>query len=340
MSWLLDLISCNKGGAKTGQTKADLRKQRNVSEGERYFFLQSLAAQFGAKGMGENEIHAALSAINQERCMPPKQDHVLRELAAWAARLAPGSAQGAPNGPEPINLLAFPLTDSGNAERMVARFGPDVRYCHEMRRFLAWDGCRWNPDNSRQVNYYAKETVRLLFAQTGSLPEEQKRQLEYRQAVETHARKSESAKGRRDALECLSAEQKRIPIHEPQLDPDPLLLNCLTGTIDLRTAELREHRREDLISKLIPIAYDPRAECPIFMRFIHRIMGHTNLDAEPTDEMRHCNLFGTFRRLLDVQQQERPRRFSSCFTGTETTARRRSSRSCERRLATASMPAR
>ena len=224
MSWLLDLISCNKGGAKTGQTKADLRKQRNVSEGERYFFLQSLAAQFGAKGMGENEIHAALSAINQERCMPPKQDHVLRELAAWAARLAPGSAQGAPNGPEPINLLAFPLTDSGNAERMVARFGPDVRYCHEMRRFLAWDGCRWNPDNSRQVNYYAKETARLLFAQTGSLPEEQKRQLEYRQAVERHARKSESAKGRRDALECLSAEQNRIPIHEPQLDPDPLLL--------------------------------------------------------------------------------------------------------------------
>jgi putative DNA primase/helicase len=85
-------------------------------------------------------------------------------------------------------------------------------------------------------------------------------------------------------LECLSAEQNRIPIHEPQLDPDPLLLNCLTGTIDLRTAEVREHRREDLISKLIPIAYDPRAECPTFMRFIHQIMGHTNPEAEPTDE--------------------------------------------------------
>jgi len=42
--WLLGLISCDNGGAKTGQKKADLRKQKNVSEGERYFYLQSFAA--------------------------------------------------------------------------------------------------------------------------------------------------------------------------------------------------------------------------------------------------------------------------------------------------------
>jgi putative DNA primase/helicase len=282
--WLLGLISSNKVGARTGRKKADLKERKKILEGERYSYLQSVAAQFGVKGMSQEEIYPALSAIKQERCVPPKQDQVLRELVAWAVRLAPGSSKPGQTAPEFLNLLSFPLTDSGNAERMASLFGSDIRYCHEMRRFLVWDGCRWNPDNSRQVNYYAKETARLLFAQAGSLPEEQKQQLEYRQAVERHARKSESAKCRRDALECLSAEQTRIPIHEPQLDPDPLLLNCLTGTIELRTAELREHRQEDLISKLIPIEYDPRAECPIFMRFIHQIMGHMNPDAEPTEE--------------------------------------------------------
>jgi len=263
--------------------------------------------------MDEKEIYAALGPINRERCTPPKQDNVLRELAAWAARLAPGSGQGASTAPEPINLLSFPLTDSGNAERIVALFGSDIRYCHEMRRFLAWDGCRWNPDDSHLVNYRAKETARLLSAQAGSLPEEQKQQLEYRQAVEKHARKSESAKGRPDALECLSAEQNRIPIHEPQLDPDPLLLNCLSGTIDLRMAKLREHRREDLISKLIPIEYDHERNAQPLCVSSTRLWA-TRIRM-PNLQVRQCSLFSTFRARLDAQQQGSPKRSSSYSTG-------------------------
>jgi len=43
--------------------------------------------------------------------------------------------------------------------------------------------------------------------------------------------------------------------------------------VDLRTGALQPHRAEDLISKLIPLDYEPRAECPQFMAFIYRIMG-------------------------------------------------------------------
>ena len=50
-----------------------------------------------------------------------------------------------------------------------------------------------------------------------------------------------------------------------------MLLNVQNGTLDLRTAELRKHRREDLITKLVPTAYDRGATCPQWLRFLHKI---------------------------------------------------------------------
>jgi hypothetical protein len=49
---------------------------------------------------------------------------------------------------------------------------------------------------------------------------------------------------------------------------DPWLLNCNNGALDLRTGELRAHRREDLLTKLAPVAFDraaiaPRWSCPM-----------------------------------------------------------------------------
>ncbi len=54
-------------------------------------------------------------------------------------------------------------------------------------------------------------------------------------------------------------------------DVDPLLFNVLNGTIDLRNGGLRGHRREDYITKLAPISYDPAAKCDLWDAFLRRI---------------------------------------------------------------------
>jgi putative DNA primase/helicase len=56
-------------------------------------------------------------------------------------------------------------------------------------------------------------------------------------------------------------------------DQDPAVLNVENGTVDLRTGELVPHNPADLISKMIPVRYDPTAQCPQFMAFLNRIMG-------------------------------------------------------------------
>ena len=53
-----------------------------------------------------------------------------------------------------------------------------------------------------------------------------------------------------------------------ELDADPMLLNVLNGTIDLRTGEIRPFRREDYITCLAPVTYDPDARSSLWERFL------------------------------------------------------------------------
>ncbi|MGH7179901.1 MAG: DNA primase family protein, partial [Tepidisphaeraceae bacterium] len=55
-------------------------------------------------------------------------------------------------------------------------------------------------------------------------------------------------------------------------------LNVLNCTIDLRTGKPRPHNRDDLITKLAPVEFDPHAETPLWTAVLARVMdGRDNL---------------------------------------------------------------
>jgi putative DNA primase/helicase len=72
----------------------------------------------------------------------------------------------------------------------------------------------------------------------------------------------------------LAKTEEGIPIRPDLLDADPWLLNCKNGSLDLRTGKLREHNRNDLSTKLVPVRFDPDASCPQWQKFLHRIMNN------------------------------------------------------------------
>lgn len=61
------------------------------------------------------------------------------------------------------------LTDLGNAKRLVARHGRDLRYCHEWRKWLAWGGTRWAADKTGEVLRRAKDTVQQIYAEASKV---------------------------------------------------------------------------------------------------------------------------------------------------------------------------
>ncbi len=160
----------------------------------------------------------------------------------------------------------FRLTDTGNAERLVARHGEDLRYVHAWSRWLVWTGKNWEADDTGAINRRAKDTVRAIYGEAQEASDSSTRR-----ELASHATKCE-AESRLRAMIALAQSEEGIPVRIDDLDADPWILNVRNGTIDLKTGELREHRREDLITKIAPVEYDPDAKAPAWEAFLERIL--------------------------------------------------------------------
>jgi putative DNA primase/helicase len=159
----------------------------------------------------------------------------------------------------------FAPTDLGNAERLVASHGDDLRYAPGLGWF-AWEGTRWRPDIDGEVMRRVKRTVREIPHEADELNGKERTDL-LKWAIQ-----SESEPRLRAAVKLAETEAK-VVVSVAQLDADPWLLNAPNGTIDLRTAELREHRREDLLTKITGARYIPGAESKLFDDFLRKTTG-------------------------------------------------------------------
>jgi putative DNA primase/helicase len=157
-----------------------------------------------------------------------------------------------------------PFTDLGNAERFVREHGEDMRYCPEIKKWFIWNGKFWEKDSSGEIYRRAKKTVRAMLVEAARIESK-----EIREALVRHERRSESD-NRLKALVNVAQSEAGVPIHLTELDVDPMLFNLRNGTLDLRSGELRKHRREDLISKISPVTYSPHATAPVWDQFIKR----------------------------------------------------------------------
>jgi putative DNA primase/helicase len=157
-------------------------------------------------------------------------------------------------------------TDLGNAERFVARHGENVRFVPAWGAWLLWDGRRWARDETLEVVRLAKETVRAIYVEASALETKADRK-----EMVAHAMRSESD-GKIRAMLALAKAEPGVAITTAQLDNEPWLLACASGTIDLRTGAIREHRRADLITKLVPAAYDSEAPCERWERFLFQVL--------------------------------------------------------------------
>ena len=170
-------------------------------------------------------------------------------------------------------------TDLGLARRLVARHGQDLRYCGPWAKWLTWTGQRWAPDDTLQIAAWCKETIKGIYADA---------QIAYTAATEAAAQDDkaaqDAAKAKADALYAWAVKSEAtarieaaihsarsepgIPVTPDELDVSRSLFNVNNGTIELDTLELREHRREDLITRLAHTDHELTAEFPLWDEFL------------------------------------------------------------------------
>lgn len=212
-----------------------------------------------------------------------------------------------------MRCALFERTDMGNAERWQARYGEDYLYT-TAKGWLGWDGRRYRVLNQEKDTTPAEvmasvfETVRAIqreahfVADTGWPEDEVLSEKELDQAFREFGRdprtfagmdrmlggskrperlsgklaswgRASESSGR---LGCIANLAKRwVTVELSDFDTDPMLLNCLNGTLRFikdpkggSRCELQPHSKADRLTKLAAAAYDAEAPAPIYQKLV------------------------------------------------------------------------
>ncbi len=225
-----------------------------IPQGQRNSRLTSIAGKLRSMGATEEELSIALDSKNMAFCDPPlpqkEVDQIVKSIAKY-----------------PINgnpLVSAPYSDTGNADRLIEHSGTDIRYAPSWG-WLIWDGTRWKRDDANQIVEKAKEAIRATIEAARAVTDDL-----WRENLRTHCRKSLN-KRPLEAMVDLARSDARVLVTHDKFNSDAFLLNCVNGTIDLKTGQLLPHKRDDLITRVSRIPYDPSAFSPKWEVFLDRI---------------------------------------------------------------------
>ncbi len=165
-----------------------------------------------------------------------------------------------------------PLTDFGNAERLVDQWHYFIRYCHQFNSWFIYTTSegRWKKDETGYINRIGKDVIRRIHVEASRAPTP-----EATKAYSAWAFKCESRAALGNMVK-LSENSTRVIVLPDSLDSDDFLFNLKNGTFDLRTFELKEHSRENFITRIADYEYLPDARCPLFQKYLNRIFRSRN----------------------------------------------------------------
>jgi putative DNA primase/helicase len=160
------------------------------------------------------------------------------------------------------SLLRFERTDYGAGEAF-SSVADDFLFDGNTGYWRQWDGKQWCKDSTGQARKaFIQRVARVIRDEAISL------QGTERASVEKYARMMETSSKITNAL----AEGQ---VHKTwtNFDADNFLINVRNGTIDLRTGQLQPHNRNNFISKICPVDFDPDAQSQRLEQFLHDVTG-------------------------------------------------------------------
>lgn len=163
----------------------------------------------------------------------------------------------------------YSFDDMGNAERFCDYFGGFIRYSYVDKRWLYYDRRKWVSDRGGEIEKAAERSIQMMDAEaqlydTGD-PENPSDEFK---AFQKWRKRSRSSAAKKAMLEEL---HHHLPILPEQTDTDTTLLNAVNGYINLESGRLFEHEADRYMTKIVPVEYDPEAECPTWLTFLDTV---------------------------------------------------------------------
>ncbi|WP_347460979.1 phage/plasmid primase, P4 family [Acinetobacter sp. ANC 7454] len=179
----------------------------------------------------------------------------------------------------------LPMTEFGNAARMLEQYGSEIMYVAETGNWYRWNSIYWEPCVSVVIEQYAKQTVLKLADEAKKIDDDSQR-------AEFFIFCANSQKAYMVTnMVRLAQSDPRVLVPIKELDSDLYLLGCANGAVDLRTGDLVPPSQDLLITYSTGVEYNPKAKCPLFKKtvleafhndqemadFFQRLMGYAIL---------------------------------------------------------------
>ncbi len=173
-----------------------------------------------------------------------------------------------------------PMTEFGNASRMLDAYGNEIMFVAETEKWYRWNAVYWEPCVHKVVEQYAKQTILAMGDEAKKIDDDAQRAEFYQFCAlsQKHGMVANMVK--------LAQSDPRVLTPFNELDSDLNLLGCANGAVDLRTGDLIKPAQDLLITYSTGVNYIPKAKCPLFEK--------TVLDAFFGDQ----SLADFFRRLM------------------------------------------
>ena len=177
-----------------------------------------------------------------------------------------------------FSLKGYKFTDAGSADLLAEEWRDDFRYLvtapsdgggrpgQAKGEWREWSGTHWAATTESQVARDAVIIFRWAAAESAYADDAdwEKEALKYYMGAEASGKASA-------CIGFLKAFVGRGGLAQPRdiIDRDPWLFNCKNGTFDIRTGELRPHRREDMLTKVSPYSYRSGTASGMMMEALH-----------------------------------------------------------------------
>jgi putative DNA primase/helicase len=156
---------------------------------------------------------------------------------------------------DPSHLPNYIITEDSAATEFVERHGENLRYCHTSGAWFIFNATHWQEDKTGKTLQMARVLAR---------------ELSENQEASKFAVLNKTAFT--SGIERFARNDQQVAVTHEYWDADPWLLGTPGGTIDLRTGELRDIRKDDAITRVTAVA--PLDEdCPLWLKFLNDSTG-------------------------------------------------------------------
>lgn len=232
-----------------------------------------LSAAAAGIGLEPGEIAATIESGFQAGAKTPRGPKAGAVYVAPDAQAATADRQPRPNAPDDIDLSHDALaTDMGTRS-----FDHDARHVATWGKWLFWDGTRWQIDDRLDHLTRTRAYLRDRAEDLTGWAERKAASLDEKEGDKLRAWAKDQSRWLRNkitvaSVESLARSNPASVSRSDAFDENRLLLGTPGGTVDLRTGDLRQAARGDMITKLTACAPTaPGSRPEKWLTFLHEI---------------------------------------------------------------------